>query len=101
MNSSIESNVACDVCGKVRDAQVCASGLGPASFAYCDTCISHGAEPLNMFATAIYVAGGPAEVDPHDFENTKTFLNDQYVGLDEVLRLYPMLKAQIAAEFNP
>lgn len=44
----------CDVCGSNARTSVCASAVGPISFAYCDKCLEDHAEPVG--ALAVYLS---------------------------------------------
>ena len=90
----------CDVCGAAGSATVSASGLGPASFAYCPSCIARHAEPFMMVATSIFVAGGPVDGCLDDLADVVTFADGHYVGLDAVLARYDdALEAEIREAF--
>ena len=45
----------CDVCGKKAEVVVCASTMGPISFAYCADCLNKQLEPY--WAMVSYIAG--------------------------------------------
>lgn len=47
----------CDVCGKETKVAVCASSIGPISFAYCRSCLAAGAEPYEHMVSYVACAG--------------------------------------------
>ncbi len=91
----------CDVCGQTtNDIRVFASGLGPASFAYCAQCIERGAEPFMMVVARVYFAGGPhAYFEPH-VSNAVTHDGVGYVGLRAVLERYDELHHIVRSAFS-
>jgi len=89
----------CDVCSRNAPTQVAASGLGPASFAYCDQCIEHQAEPLNMIATKIMLAGGLDNFQPESLGTVTTYAEGAYQPLSYAMRVYPDLEEDIRAAF--
>lgn len=99
MSTESEPDLPCDVCGRTGGARVCASSLGPASFAYCSECLEQGAEPLLMVATAVFVAGGPTKFDPADYGVIRSFADGVYVGLEHILEIYPDLEEGIRDDF--
>lgn len=90
----------CDICGATGPAMVAASGLGPASFAYCPTCIARHAEPFMMVATRVCFAGGPVNGNLEELADVVTYADGHYVGLDAVLARYDdELEAEIREMF--
>ena len=89
----------CEVCGISGETTVAASSLGPASFAYCSTCIKANAEPLMMIATRIFVAGGLEDADLDNLADVVTFAGGRYAGLDTVVSRYDGLKDDIREAF--
>lgn len=89
----------CEVCGMEGEAAVCASSLGPASFAYCDTCLRANAEPLMMIATRIFVSGGLKQADLSELAGVVTFSDGRYVGLDVAVDRYADVEAEIREAF--
>lgn len=65
----------CNVCGIKEAVGVCASGLGPASFAYCSTCLDSNAEPSTMLDWVFEDCGD--NVVP-EVRNVKTFFTGRY-----------------------
>lgn len=47
----------CDVCGKNEFHSVVSSGLGAASFAYCESCLSSSAEPMGLVVWSLAMLG--------------------------------------------
>lgn len=47
----------CDVCGEKTDVVVCASTMGPISFAYCKSCFEKRLEPYWAMVSYISCAG--------------------------------------------
>lgn len=97
--SDINEQLQCDVCGKIGDAKVFASSLGPASFAYCDECVTRGAEPLWMVATAIFKDGGLENFDSAGLSSIVTFSEGRYEDIDYVMNIYPQIEGDIRREF--
>lgn len=100
MTEDPEENMICDVCGAEGPAMVAASGLGPASFAYCPTCLDRNAEPFMMVATRVCFAGGPINGDLEELADVVTYADGRYLGLDAVLARYDdELEAEIREMF--
>lgn len=89
----------CDVCDRERQTKICASGLGPASFAYCSECVDNDAEPLMMVATAIFLRGGIEGTDLSELQDLVTFADGRYRDLDYVRQIYPDLEDTIREDF--
>lgn len=47
----------CEVCGKKGDVVVCASTMGPVSYAYCEDCFESHTEPYGAMVAYISFAG--------------------------------------------
>ena len=47
----------CDVCGAETKIVVCASSMGPISYAYCQSCLEKGLEPYGGMVVYISCAG--------------------------------------------
>jgi hypothetical protein len=94
-----ESELCCDVCGTSGNIQVAGSGLGPASFGYCEECIARDAEPLEMIAAAIFTAGGLEVADFEELADISTFDDGQYRDLKYVIDLYPAMEGSIREAF--
>lgn len=47
----------CDVCGKAGPVVVRCSSMGPFSFAYCQECLSKGAEPYWFMVSTVAISG--------------------------------------------
>lgn len=85
----------CDVCGQASVAGVYSSRFGPVSHSACETCRDEGAEPIFMICFHIHSAGGPDKADER-FANVRSFHEGRYIGLAEILSLYP----EFADEFD-
>jgi hypothetical protein len=77
-------NRECEVCGKEDlEVFVCASSIGPISFAYCKICMAIGAEPKGMLDA--FLDGAPA------FDAIKYYDKDidnyRYYNTNEVIKL--------------
>ena len=99
MDEHSNSSSVCDVCSKEGPVKVHGSGLGPASFAYCEECIMRNAESFLMIATAIFVAGGPDQIDTNELGQFSTYLDGQYTDYLAVLKIYDELEDGIRSEF--
>jgi hypothetical protein len=89
----------CDVCHRERETEVFASGLGPASFAYCNECVAKDAEPLMMVATAIFHLGGVENTDLTELQGITTFAEGLYRNLDYARQVYPDLEDTVRRVF--
>jgi hypothetical protein len=93
----VKENHTCAVCG-LNPGDVCASWLGPTSYARCKTCIDQSAESIGVICLRIFLQGGPAGVEknasgdlwPHGI---KTYLGGRYIGWQEILAVYPEYEA--------
>jgi hypothetical protein len=77
----------CDVCGGAAKG-VAASSLGPISLAYCQECLSRGAEPIGMWHLTIGLCDGPDGVRPEFTEHAASYKNGRYIGWDEIASSY-------------
>lgn len=91
----------CDVCGAKGEVWVRASRLGPASFDYCEECISRGAEPFSTVAVKVYMLGGPKSEYLDALASVVTYDDGKYVGLTAVLQQYADMESGIIEEFSP
>ena len=65
----------CDVCGRKTKVAVCASTMGPVSHAYCQKCLSAGAEPYNFMAAYIACVGTwPDDISQETQARVRQFL---------------------------
>lgn len=88
----------CDVCGR-NPGKVYASGLGPVSYARCETCIEEGAEAIGIICLRLFFNGGPARAAESSQESwwrqsARTYLEGRYVGWAEIVAAYPEFEAE-------
>ena len=88
-NEKMPNSACCDVCGAQGPLTVCASRMGPMSFAYCEICSEKGAEPLPATCLRIYAYGGRKAARESDLKDLVTYINGQYVGFAEAAQVYP------------
>lgn len=82
------SVLVCNVCEQNEAAGVASSPLGAISFAYCTKCLEHGAEPLHMWHTTIWICGDPENVS-EDFREWACSVHDnEYIRWDRIVELY-------------
>ena len=103
MNDIVEEHI-CDVCER-NPGQIVSSGLGPVSYARCDTCLEDGAELIDVICMTLYLNGGPGPTADSGRGNwwrqrARTFLDGRYVGWAEIVAAYPEYEAECAANFN-
>lgn len=80
----------CDCCNRERLVRVAASPIGPASFAYCDECLSAGAEPEG---TVVYLWEDVADKNWSNIrktlvEETTVYKDGKYLTLEEWSKQY-------------
>lgn len=78
----------CSVCSAAPVVGVFSSRFGPVSHAACETCSEEGAESLFMMCFHIHRAGGPDKAKER-FADARSFHEGEYIGLEEILSLYP------------
>ena len=95
----------CAVCG-LNPGVFCASGLGPVSYARCETCIASGAESIGVVCLHIFLQGGPKTMAKHSLDEwwpdgVRSFLDGHYVGWQEIRGIYAGYEATFAKEGQP
>ena len=82
----------CDVCGAETDIVVCASTMGPISYAYCQRCFDKKLEPYDGMVAYISCAGRfPDEINPVFQKHVRRILGG--LGKSEEIFIHDVNKA--------
>lgn len=97
MNAETTARRMCAVCG-LAPGEDYPSGLGPTSYAVCETCLAEKAESIGIVCLWIHLQGGPASVEQGDpggrYRKLTSFADGNYIGWPEIVAIYPQYEAR-------
>ena len=76
----------CDVCGEETEVVVCASTMGPISYAYCEDCLNKGLEPYRSMVAYVSSAGHfPKDINERYQKMCRNILNELHITEEQFI----------------